>query len=51
MIKACLPRHVHCIVHTLEPKETLVDIYDCQLERQRHSESMVLEIDNRGYYH
>ena len=39
------------IVHTPEPEETVVDIDDCQLERQRHSESMVLEIDNRGYNH
>ena len=39
------------IVHTLEPKETLVDIDDCQLERQRHGDSMVLEIANRGYNH
>ena len=39
------------LVHTLEPKETLVDIDDCQLERQRHGDSMVLEIDNRGYNH
>ena len=39
------------IVHTPEPEETVVDRDDCQLERQRHSESMVLEIDNRGYNH
>ena len=29
----------------------MVDIDDCQLERQRHGDSMVLEIDNRGYNH
>ena len=41
----------HPNVHTPEPEETVVDTDNCQLERQRHSESMVLEIDNRGYYH
>ena len=39
------------IVHTLEPEETVVDIDDCQLQRQCDGDSMVLEIDNRGNHH
>ena len=36
------------IVHTLEPEETVVDIDDCHLQRQCVSDSLVLEIANRG---